>query len=53
LLVILPTNKRLLSPQLDRASAETAELLQRWGRLHSVRSVLSALAFALLLWRIG
>jgi hypothetical protein len=53
LLVILPTNKRLLSPQLDRASTEAAGLLQRWGRLHAVRSVLSAAAFALLLWHIA
>jgi anthrone oxygenase-like protein len=48
LVVILPTNKRLLDIGLDRHSAETAALLERWGRLHAVRSVLSALAFGLL-----
>src|SRR6201997_3153302 len=44
LIVILPTNKRLLSPELDRRSAEAERLLARWGRLHAVRSVLSGLA---------
>jgi len=53
LLVILPTNKRLLDPGLDRRSAEAAALLERWGRLHAVRSVLSAVAFGLLVWHIA
>ena len=50
LLVILPTNKRLLDSGLDRRSGEAAALLNRWGRLHAVRSVLSAVAFGLLVW---
>jgi uncharacterized membrane protein len=50
LVVILPTNKRLLDPGLDRGSAEAALLLARWGRLHAVRSLLSASAFMVLLW---
>lgn len=50
LIVILPTNKRLLSPTLDRRSAEAERLLTRWGRLHAVRSVLSGLALLLFLW---
>lgn len=50
LLVILPTNKRLLSPTLDRRSAETTQLLARWAALHAVRSVLSGLAFVLFLY---
>ena len=53
LLVILPTNKRLLDPGLDRRSAEAAALLNRWGRLHAVRSVLSGLAFGLLAWHLA
>jgi hypothetical protein len=44
LIVILPTNKQLLSAALDRRSAETERLLARWGMLHAVRSVLSGLA---------
>jgi hypothetical protein len=50
LIVILPTNKQLLSPALDRRSAETERLLARWGMLHAVRSVLSGLALSLLLY---
>src|SRR5215468_6266192 len=40
LIVILPTNKRLLAPTLDKRSAETERLLALWGRLHAVRSLL-------------
>ena len=47
LIVILPTNKRLLDPTLDKRSAETERLLARWGRLHAVRGVLSGLALLL------
>ena len=50
LILILPTNKRLLSPALDRRSAEAERLLVRWGRLHAVRSVLSGLALLLFLY---
>jgi hypothetical protein len=50
LIAILPTNKRLLSPTLDRRSAEAEGLLTRWGRLHAVRSVLSGLALLLFLY---
>ena len=50
LIVILPTNKRLLDPRLDKRSAEAKQLLSRWGRLHAVRSVLSGLALLLFLY---
>ena len=50
LIVILPTNKQLLNPALDRRSVQTGRLLTRWGALHAVRSVLSALALLLLLY---
>ena len=49
LIVIKPTNDRLLDPALDRASAETHALLEKWGKLHAVRSLLSLLASAVLL----
>ena len=52
LVVILPTNKHLLNPALDRRSGEAGQLLARWGALHAVRSVLSALALLLLLYRL-
>ncbi len=48
LLVIRPTNDRLRDPALDPRSPEAARLLARWGRLHMVRSVASAIAFLLL-----
>jgi hypothetical protein len=50
LVVILPTNKQLLDPTLDKRSAEAERLLSRWGRLHAVRSVLSGLALLLFLY---
>jgi hypothetical protein len=50
LLVILPINKQLLSPALDKRSAETERLLARWGTLHAVRSFLSAMALLLFLY---
>jgi uncharacterized membrane protein len=53
LLVILPTNKKLLDPSLDPSSAEAASLLQRWGRLHAVRTAAGLAAFALLLARLA
>ena len=50
LIVILPTNKRLLSPTLDRRSTEAERLLARWARLHAVRSLLSGVALLLFLY---
>src|SRR5712692_6865952 len=50
LIVILPTNRQLLSPTLDRRSAQTSQLLARWGALHAVRSVLSGLALFFFLY---
>jgi hypothetical protein len=49
LLVIMPVNKRLLSSDLDKGSEEARQLLERWNRLHAVRSVLSALALVIFL----
>src|SRR5436853_4474999 len=50
LIVILPANKLLLSPTLDRWSAQTERLLTRWGRLHAVRGALSGLALMLFMY---
>jgi len=50
LLVISPTNKRLLSPTLDRRSVEAERLLARWNTLHTVRSVLSGMSLLLFLY---
>ena len=45
LIVIMPTNKRLLDPRLDSGSSEARELLARWGRLHAVRTVVGVAVF--------
>ena len=45
LVVIMPTNRRLLDPQLDTGSDEARELLSRWGRLHAVRTVVGIAVF--------
>jgi hypothetical protein len=50
LIVILPTNKQLLSLTLDKHSAQTDQLLASWGRLHAMRSVLSAVELLLFLY---
>ena len=44
LIVIKRTNDRLLEPGRDLASEETRALLEKWGRLHAVRTLLSILA---------
>ncbi len=53
LIVIFPTNKRLLDPGLDRGSPLATQLLVRWGRLHAVRSVASTLSFGVLAWHLA
>jgi Domain of unknown function (DUF1772) len=50
LLVILPTNRQLLSQDLNRRSEQTERLLTRWGKLHAVRSVVSGLALVVYLY---
>jgi uncharacterized membrane protein len=53
LIVVFPTNNKLLDPVIGDKNPELARsLLVRWGRLHTVRSVMSLatfLAFVLLL----
>ena len=50
LIVILPTNKKLLDPNRDRRSEETRSLLETWGRLHVGRGALSLAASCLFIW---
>ena len=45
LIVIFPTNKKILDSSLDKSSELASKLLIRWGRLHAVRSILSLVAF--------
>jgi len=48
--VIMPTNKSLLLPGRDLDSPDTRALLERWGRLHMVRTALSLAATVQYLW---
>ena len=45
LVVIMPTNRRLLDPELEPGSREAVDLLLRWGRLHAVRTVVGVAVF--------
>jgi len=44
LLVIMPTNKRLMGMSVGDAGSESRRLLGLWGRLHNVRSLLGSTA---------
>ena len=46
---IMPTNKLLLAPGRDLSSPETRELLDRWAKLHAVRTALGLAAMILYL----
>ncbi len=48
-LVIMPTNHQLMALADDAPSKRVCMLLERWARLHAVRSVLSLLALLLAL----
>jgi hypothetical protein len=50
LIVIFPTNAKLLAPDRDRTSAETRSLLGHWARLHAIRTALSLAATVVNLW---
>ena len=49
LVVIMPTNRRLLDPALGPDLPETRQLLARWGLLHLARTAASLCALALML----
>jgi len=49
LLIMLPTNTRLVDPTLDRSSEAARQLLVRWARLHALRTVLSLTALLIFL----
>lgn len=42
--VIKPTNRKLMATPIDGAGSGTRELIEKWGRLHAVRSSLGSLA---------
>ena len=49
-IVVMPTNHKLLTPGRDLTSVETRVLLEKWGRLHAVRTALSLVASVIYLW---
>jgi pimeloyl-ACP methyl ester carboxylesterase len=50
MLVIMPTNRRLMATDPMEAGPGTRSLLERWAALHAVRTALGFAATALLLW---
>jgi hypothetical protein len=46
---IRPVNDRLLAPDFDPDATDAELLLRRWGALHAVRTLLSGVAFVVLL----
>jgi len=46
LVVISPTNRRLLATPDQAAGQESRSLLERWGRLHRIRTLLALAAVA-------
>jgi hypothetical protein len=53
LLVIAPTNNALTARSVESADATTRALLEKWGRLHAVRSLLGAAAMLAYLLALG
>jgi hypothetical protein len=50
LLVIAPTNNRLMKTPPDAATDEARRMLERWGALHAGRSALGLVATLIFLW---
>jgi Domain of unknown function (DUF1772) len=48
-IAIMPTNHMLLDPGINNTSPETHALLEKWGKLHGVRSILSFVASSIFL----
>jgi hypothetical protein len=49
LIVIMPTNRKLLDSKLNRTDETTAELLNKWARLHAIRSLLGLVSSSIYL----
>jgi hypothetical protein len=50
IVVIMPTNRRLMNTPPGAATAETRRMIGRWGMLHAGRSVLGLAATLIFLW---
>src|SRR5262245_40287041 len=49
LTAIMPTNNRLMTMPVEQAGPESRSLIERWARLHAVRTALDLLATAVFL----
>jgi Domain of unknown function (DUF1772) len=52
LIAIMPLNNRLMAMRAEEAGPESRTLIDRWGRLHAVRSALGTVATVLFLWAV-
>ena len=50
MVVIMPTNNRLMATDPSAAGPDSRALIVAWGKLHAVRSLLGGLATALFAW---
>jgi hypothetical protein len=50
LFIIMPTNRQLMTTSPAEADAEVRGLIEQWGRLHAVRSLLGLAATVAYLW---
>lgn len=50
LLAIMPTNNLLMNMPLDQAGPQSRALLERWGKLHAVRTALGVVSAGIFLW---
>ena len=47
---IMPTNNKLMAMDPSSAGPDSRRLIETWGKLHAVRSVLGALATLMFVW---
>ena len=53
LVMIMPTNRKLMATKETEATPATRALLDSWGKLQAVRTVLSAMACVAYIWALG
>lgn len=53
LAIIMPTNKALISTAADAAGPASRALIEKWGRLHAVRTTLGTAATLAFAWALN
>lgn len=53
LLVIMPTNHKLLATKESEIGSGTVVLIRQWGKLHAVRTVLGMSATCIFVWALA